>query len=99
MTQGEGIVASAVALFEAIRVGATPPGASPEADANGLVPQEAEVMRLLARGFTDEAVAKRLGVSPRTARRITADPMERLGATSRSAAGVRAVHRGRLPAG
>ncbi|MFF4806483.1 LuxR C-terminal-related transcriptional regulator [Streptomyces sp. NPDC001351] len=98
VTHSEGIVATGVALFEAIWASSSPLGASPELAANGLAPQEAEVMRLLARGFTDEAVAKRLGVSPRTARRITADLMERLGAASRFAAGVRAVQRGWLPA-
>ncbi|MEU2374046.1 helix-turn-helix transcriptional regulator [Streptomyces misionensis] len=98
VTQSEGIVATAMALFEAIWADAIPLGASPETDAHGLAPHEAEVMRLLARGFTDEAVAKRLGVSPRTARRITADLMDRLGAASRFAAGVRAVQRGWLPA-
>ncbi|WP_327178515.1 LuxR C-terminal-related transcriptional regulator [Streptomyces sp. NBC_01335] len=96
VTHGEGVVATGTALFEAVWAGAAPLGSSPEPSASGLAPQEAEVMRLLARGFTDEAVAKRLGVSARTARRITADLMERLGAPSRFAAGVRAVQRGWL---
>jgi DNA-binding CsgD family transcriptional regulator len=98
VTGGEGVVATGVALFEAVWAGASPLGAAPGVDAHGLAAQETEVLQLLARGFTDEAVAKRLGVSPRTARRITADLMERLGAASRFAAGVRAVQRGWLPA-
>lgn len=54
-------------------------------------------MRLLAEGHTDDAIGKRLGVSPRTARRIATDLMERLGARSRFEAGVRAVRQGWLP--
>ncbi|MGW2995319.1 helix-turn-helix domain-containing protein, partial [Streptomyces sp. NPDC001193] len=53
--------------------------------------------RLLAEGHTDEGIAKRLGVSHRTARRIATVLMERLGARSRFEAGVRAVRCGWLP--
>jgi len=48
-------------------------------------------------GHADEGIAERLGVSPRTARRIASEPMDRLDARSRFEAGVRAVQRGRLP--
>ncbi len=54
---------------------------------------------MLAQGLTDEAVAKRLGVSPRPARRIAADLMEKLGARSRFQAGARAVAKGWLSGG
>ncbi|MGW1834917.1 LuxR C-terminal-related transcriptional regulator [Streptomyces sp. NPDC002067] len=56
--------------------------------------QEAEVLRLLLEGHTDEGVAKRLGVSHRTARRIAATVMTRLGARSRFQAGAIAALRG-----
>ncbi|MCM1965674.1 helix-turn-helix transcriptional regulator [Streptomyces sp. G1] len=59
-------------------------------------PQESTIIALLAQGHTDESIAKRLGVSQRTARRIAADLMERLGARSRFEAGVRCVQRGWL---
>jgi DNA-binding CsgD family transcriptional regulator/sugar-specific transcriptional regulator TrmB len=59
-------------------------------------PQEAAFLRLLAGGSTDEAAAKKLGVSVRTVRRMMADLMERLGATSRFEAGHRATQRGWL---
>jgi DNA-binding CsgD family transcriptional regulator len=55
--------------------------------------QERALLRLLAGGSTDEAAAKKLGVSVRTVRRIMADLMERLGATSRFEAGHRATQR------
>ncbi|MEU0742732.1 hypothetical protein [Streptomyces sp. NPDC006134] len=47
--------------------------------------------------ITDETIAKRLGVSPRTARRIANTLMTRLGARSRFQAGAMAVQVGRLP--
>ncbi|WP_197364098.1 response regulator transcription factor, partial [Streptomyces clavuligerus] len=66
-------------------------------DPHGLTPQQSVALHLLADGHTDDSVAKRLGVSPRTARRMANDLMERLEARSRFEAGVRAVQRGWLP--
>ncbi|MDF3299494.1 helix-turn-helix transcriptional regulator [Streptomyces tropicalis] len=59
------------------------------------------IIRLLAAGLKDEAIARRLGMSLRTARRHIADIMEELGAGSRFQAGVAAAVRGLLddPAG
>ncbi|MFD1832883.1 helix-turn-helix domain-containing protein [Streptomyces desertarenae] len=62
-----------------------------------LTAQQAEALHLLAFGHTDEAIAKRLGVSPRTARRITSSLMTQLGARSRFQAGVLAIQLGFLP--
>ncbi|MFE1841849.1 LuxR C-terminal-related transcriptional regulator [Streptomyces sviceus] len=62
----------------------------------GLTGQEKAVLRLLGEGFTDEGVARKLGVSVRTGRRITADLMGRLGAKSRFQAGLRAARLGWL---
>jgi DNA-binding NarL/FixJ family response regulator len=53
---------------------------------------------LLGEGLTDEAIAGRLGISPRSARRIAGDLMEKLGARSRFQAGACAVQRGWLKA-
>ncbi|MFD0149134.1 LuxR C-terminal-related transcriptional regulator [Streptomyces sp. NPDC055721] len=96
---GSGTVTALCALFDTIWDNALPlvGAASREReDARGLSPQEAEALRLLGQGLTDDAVAKRLGVSPRTARRIAADLMEKLGARSRFQAGSRAVAKGWL---
>jgi DNA-binding CsgD family transcriptional regulator len=60
------------------------------------VSQEMEAIWLLAQGYTDETVAKRLGVSPRTSRRIVESMMRRLGAKSRFQAGVFAERHGLL---
>jgi DNA-binding CsgD family transcriptional regulator len=67
----------------------------PESDASPSS-QELALLQLLAGGSTDEAAAKKLGVSVRTVRRQMADLMERLGATSRFEAGHRATQRGWL---
>ncbi|MCZ7432396.1 helix-turn-helix domain-containing protein [Streptomyces sp. WMMC1477] len=66
-------------------------------DQSGLSDEHHVLARLLADGMKDEAIARTLGVSPRTASRLIADLMQRLGATSRFAAGARAAHHGMLP--
>ncbi|MFJ3904456.1 helix-turn-helix domain-containing protein [Streptomyces sp. NPDC090025] len=94
---GTGTLTALCALFDTIWMRATPLGTpSRERDADGLNSQERAALLLLGQGLTDEAVAKRLGVSPRTARRIAADLMELLGARSRFQAGCRAVAQGWL---
>jgi DNA-binding CsgD family transcriptional regulator/sugar-specific transcriptional regulator TrmB len=89
------VVAVALALFEAYWSGATELFSPEDRDDNApLTPHEAEVLRLLAGGAKDEQVARLLGVSLRTARRITANISERLDATSRFELGVAAAKRG-----
>ena len=46
-------------------------------------PAERDVLRLLARGSKDEAIARRLGISTRTVRRTVADLLATAGAESR----------------
>ncbi|MFF3216400.1 LuxR C-terminal-related transcriptional regulator [Streptomyces sp. NPDC002886] len=95
---GQGTLTALCALFENVWSNARPlGGTSEERDDGGLSPQETTVIRLLAQGLTDEAIAKRLAVSPRTARRLATGLMERLDAASRFEFGVRAVQRGWLP--
>ncbi|MFJ2897796.1 helix-turn-helix domain-containing protein [Streptomyces sp. NPDC087218] len=95
---GSGTVTALCALFESVWATARPLGTLPVRDCNGRSSQEMEVVHLLAEGLTDESIAKRLGVSPRTARRITSELMERLDGRSRFQAGVHAVQDGWLPA-
>ncbi|WP_371617028.1 helix-turn-helix domain-containing protein [Streptomyces sp. NBC_00454] len=95
---GAGAVTALCALFESTWASAVPLGAVPVRDCDGRTRQEKEVVQLLAEGLTDESIAKRLGVSPRTARRIAAELMERLDGRSRFEAGVHAVQDGWLPA-
>ena len=89
------VVALALALFDSYWSRATELFA-PEhrEDDSPLTPHEAEVLRLLAGGAKDEQVARLLGISLRTARRITANLSERLDATSRFELGVAAAKRG-----
>lgn len=94
---GEGMLTALCALFETTWSTAQPLADAPACGADGLTAQQATAIRLLAEGHTDEAIAKRLGVSPRTARRIANELMERLSARSRFEAGVRAVQSGWLP--
>lgn len=96
-TREVGIVASMVALFEQTWQAAVPLGADlPHATDTGLSSGERELLRLLASGMTDEGACKRLGVSVRSVRRQMAALMERLGASSRFEAGLRAAQRGWL---
>ncbi|MEX0173129.1 LuxR C-terminal-related transcriptional regulator [Streptomyces sp. LMG1-1-1.1] len=95
---GQGTLTALCALFDTTWASAQPLGQAGTRDSHGLTGPEATTIRLLSEGFTDEAIAKRLGVSQRTARRVATDLMERLGARSRFEAGVRAVQHGWLPA-
>jgi DNA-binding CsgD family transcriptional regulator len=91
-----GIVATLQALFEQVWACATPFGASSAPERSGLTAREREILKLLAAGLTDEAVATRLAISDRTVRRVMNDLCERLGAASRFEAGIRAAQAGWL---
>ncbi|MFC3495800.1 helix-turn-helix transcriptional regulator [Glycomyces rhizosphaerae] len=65
-------------------------------DGSGLTEQQTAVLRLLASGAKDEAIARSLGVSVRTVTRIVAELTSELGATSRFQAGVLAARLGWL---
>ncbi|WP_322779451.1 response regulator transcription factor, partial [Frankia sp. Cas4] len=56
--------------------------------------QRLEVLRLLAAGMTDEAIARKIGVSTRTIRRQTSEIMDQLDAGSRFQAGILAARLG-----
>ncbi|MGW7369155.1 LuxR C-terminal-related transcriptional regulator [Streptomyces sp. NPDC054841] len=96
--RGQGLIASLSALFERVWESAIPfSGGRPQPRESGseeLSAQEQAVLRLLGEGLTDEVVARKLGVSVRTGRRITAELMGRLGARSRFQAGMRAAQLG-----
>ncbi|MFJ8473924.1 helix-turn-helix domain-containing protein [Kitasatospora sp. NPDC094011] len=94
----EGPIAALCALFESVWQSANRLGTAVERNMDGLTRQHQESLHLLLQGLTDEAIAKRLGVSPRTARRIAAELLEALEARSRFQAGAHAVQNGWLPA-
>ncbi|MFF5337944.1 LuxR C-terminal-related transcriptional regulator [Streptomyces sp. NPDC013181] len=97
VVSGAGLIAALEALFEHVWSGAEPLGCAEEPAEHSLTRQQHETLRLLARGYTDEAIAKRLGVSPRTARRIATGLLGHLDARSRFQAGVHAAQLGYLP--
>ncbi|GAA2740585.1 LuxR C-terminal-related transcriptional regulator [Kitasatospora cinereorecta] len=96
LIQTPGVVSALLALFEAVWATAVPLGDTCPGREDGLTRQEGALLRLLAEGLTDEAVANRLGLSVRTVRRTAAALMTRLGARSRFEAGLRAKEHGWL---
>lgn len=96
-TREPAIVASLVAIFEQAWHTAVPLGASASPDTDtGLTGLERKLLTLLGSGLTDDAAGSRLGISARSVRRQMAALMERLGATSRFEAGLKAAQRGWL---
>lgn len=93
---GAHLVQAVQALCEELWSAADAFAVRPEPFRPGLQQTEQDLLLLLARGHTDEAAARRLGVSLRTARRMMADLMHRLDARSRFQAGMHAVKRGWL---
>lgn len=58
--------------------------------------RELVMLRMFASGMKDEAMARSLGISSRTLRRITSEIMSKIGAESRFQAGVKATELGLL---
>ncbi|MFI0262744.1 helix-turn-helix domain-containing protein [Streptomyces sp. NPDC017056] len=86
-------------LFDAVWAAAERLGPAPSRrTADGFTRQHLAALQLLAEGHTDATVARRLGVSTRTARRIATDAMTGMKARSRFQAGVLAAQLGYLPA-
>ncbi|WP_432886486.1 helix-turn-helix domain-containing protein [Kribbella sp. CA-245084] len=63
-------------------------------EGNGITAQDIELLKLLVQGATDEQVARRLGVSMRTVRRIVSKLSDQVRASGRFELGVRAAQRG-----
>lgn len=84
------------ALFESVWATGMPIPGEPIVDADPLDAGERELLDLLNAGVKDEAIARRLGVSPRTLSRRVTSLLERLGAATRFQAGLQAARRGWL---
>ncbi|WP_199552735.1 helix-turn-helix transcriptional regulator [Streptomyces sp. N35] len=89
-----GAVAAFLALFEAVWATAVPFGEAPRKSLDDPHSQPRELLRLLAQGYTDEAAARRLGISLRSERRLISELMEKLDAQSRFQLGQRAAEHG-----
>lgn len=95
LIEGRGLVASYAALFDYCWMTASEPGDVPRAaDGEELTDQQRAVLRLLATGAKDDAIARALGVSTRTVTRVVGELTALLGADSRFQAGVRAAKLG-----
>ncbi|MFI6924336.1 LuxR C-terminal-related transcriptional regulator [Nonomuraea spiralis] len=95
LIEGSGLVASYAALFDYCWMTASEPGDVPRAaDGDELTEQQRAVLRLLATGAKDDAIARALGVSNRTVTRVVAELTTLLDAGSRFQAGVRAAKLG-----
>ncbi|HSK97200.1 MAG TPA: helix-turn-helix transcriptional regulator [Euzebyales bacterium] len=64
------------------------------AGGSGLTPREIEVLRLVAAGKTNQAIAADLVLSEKTAARHLSNIFVKLGVGSRTAAGAHAFHHG-----
>ena len=63
----------------------------------GLTPREIEVLRLLARGLSNRAIAEQLVISPKTVGNHVEHIYAKIGASTRAAASLFAVRQGLLP--
>jgi DNA-binding CsgD family transcriptional regulator len=89
-----GVVAGLVALFEHVWANGAPIGVATPRAAGGVTPLQRAVVRMLAEGHTDSAVARRLAISARSVQRVVTTVTEQLDAQSRFQAGVEASRRG-----
>ena len=78
---------------EVLLAAASGPDADPVA-ALGLTPREGDVLRLLAAGLTNDAIARRLGVAQKTVRNQVSAVFTKLGVDNRAAAAERAARAG-----
>jgi DNA-binding CsgD family transcriptional regulator len=89
-----GLLDALLSVFETLWRLAVPVTADGRAEQ--LDPRSREILTLMAAGATDEAIARRVGLSRRSVVRQTSMLLERLGATTRFQAGVQAARRGWL---
>jgi DNA-binding CsgD family transcriptional regulator len=94
LVRSQTIITPLLEAIEAAWQSGTDLGGFDELRGNHRAAQRRSVLSLLSAGVTDDAGAKRLGISVRTYRRHVADIMTRLGATSRFDAGLRAASLG-----
>ncbi|MCL6733383.1 MULTISPECIES: LuxR C-terminal-related transcriptional regulator [Streptomyces] len=93
----QGVVQALAELFELVWAQGVPLGAeAPAAVGDGASERDRVLLKLLSEGMTDQGIARKLGLSVRTIRRLMSDLMKRLDAQSRFEAGAEAVRRGWL---
>jgi DNA-binding CsgD family transcriptional regulator len=97
LIRGGSVVESLAAMYDYCWTTASEPEDVPRsADGASLTEQQRAVLRMLAAGAKDSAIARSLGVSTRTVTRLVSELTAMLGAGSRFQAGVRAARLGWL---
>jgi DNA-binding CsgD family transcriptional regulator len=91
------VVGTTVELFERVWATGVPMVSACPSETDETLARQQKLLVLLSSGCTDAMAADRLGISVRTVRRTVSDLMNRLGASSRFQAGVKAAGRGWLP--
>lgn len=81
---------------EAVLASAGHPTRRPSAGPAGLTPREVEVLTLLARAATTRQIARRLGITPKTAGNHIERIYTKIGASTRAAAALYAIQHGLL---
>ncbi|MGN9842205.1 LuxR C-terminal-related transcriptional regulator [Nonomuraea sp. H19] len=100
LIRGGSVVKSLAAIYDYCWTTASEPEDVPRAaDGGALTEQQRAVLRMLAAGAKDSAIARSMGVSTRTVTRLVSELTAMLGANSRFQAGVRAARLGWLDAG
>ncbi|MFB7362834.1 LuxR C-terminal-related transcriptional regulator [Streptomyces hydrogenans] len=94
VANGETLLGPAVGRLVAARLAGTHPGGRAAPVLRGLTPREHEVLDLVARGLGNEAIARRLTVSPKTVRNHVSAVLTKLHTASRAEAIVRAREAG-----
>ncbi|MBR7833519.1 helix-turn-helix transcriptional regulator [Actinospica durhamensis] len=89
----QNVVRFLISLFDQLWESATPFSSDEPGYAAASDDLQRTIARLMAQGFTDEVVARRLGMSVRTCRRHIAAMLQNLDAVSRFQAGVQAATR------
>ena len=88
------IITEALAVATSAASPREPSGTPDPAIAAGLTPRESEILRLLAQGLSDRAIAATLSISERTAGSHVLHILQKLDVDSRTAAAVYAVRHG-----
>ncbi|MEV4973345.1 LuxR C-terminal-related transcriptional regulator [Streptomyces scopuliridis] len=94
LMRGAPVIRALLALFEAYWKDAEPLEDPFDIHPGEITLQERELLRMLANGDKDETVARELGVSVRTERRMVAELLTQLDASSRFELGVKAAKLG-----
>ena len=99
VVRSPGVLSALLALFESVWASARPASERRATAELDLTDTDREILRLLSAGATDDGLARQLGVSARTVRRLTSVLMTRFAARSRFELGLKLGRRSDLDGG